>query len=133
MILFWDRNVGKAIPRALRIVKPRGVEDVRYYAEVFPGTDNKKEEGDDPWLSDIGRLGWVVITQDHEFHNKPSELQAIQQHSVACFYLWGQRAPRWEQFQCFARAFDEIVKVEAAVPKPFIYVINRRGSLRQLL
>ena len=48
--------MGKAIPQALMKVKPRGV-DIRYYAEVFPGTDNSKENGDDSWLGAVGKLG----------------------------------------------------------------------------
>ena len=79
----------------------------RRYSEVFPGTDNKKENGDEARLDIVGQSGWVVITQDHEYYNRPAELQAIKQHNVPCFYR-----------------YDKIATAEATTPKPYIYHIN---------
>lgn len=132
MILFWDRNLGKAIPRALQLVQPRGIE-IFYYAEQYPGTDNLKEVGDDSWLAPIGDLEWVVITQDHEYHNKPAELAAIKQHNVGCFYLWGRHAPKWRTVQCFARAYDRIINAVESTLKPFIFSVDEPGRLHRIL
>lgn len=130
MILFWDKNTPKTIPQALQLVKPRGI-DVRYYLELFPLSDQAPEGGDDRWLQYVGQLGWIVISQDWNFHTKQNELHALKQYEIGCFYLWGAESPKWEVMRCFARAYDKIIEAAITTPRPFIYWIARNGRLRE--
>lgn len=132
MILFWDKNIGKVIPRVLRNLKLQG-HVIRYYSEVFVGSDDQKENGDDFWLRTVGESDWIVFTQDYNYHTKPTELFAIRQYKIGCFYLWGASASRWEQMRSFARAYDRIIDAAISTPKPFIYRTTRSGQLKQLL
>ena len=51
---------------------------------------------------------------------------------MACFYLWGGDAPRWEKMLCFLRAYDKLLKAAASTPRPFIFRIAKTGLLTQV-
>lgn len=127
MILFWDKNLPKTIPEALRKVKPPVAFEV--YLDHFPQSDRYPEGGDDPWLSQVGSLGWVVITQDFQMHKKANELFAIKQHNIGVFYLWGCEATKWEIMKCFIRSYDRIIEAINNTPKPFVYEVRRTGQI----
>ena len=127
MILFWDKNLPKTIPEALRRVKPPiGFE---IYLENFPLSDKYPEGGDDPWLAKVGLRGWIVITQDWHMHKRVNELFAIKQHGMGVFYLWGSEEPKWEIMKCFIRGYDRMIKAIDTTPRPFIYEVSRTGIL----
>ena len=126
--LFWDKNTGKAMPRALRMLRPPGVT-VAYYLELYPDLGNVPEGGDDFWLRDIGENGWFVISQDYNLYVRQNELFAIKQYNLGCFYLWGASNSRWETFRCFVRGYDRIIESAATTPRPFLYAIRKTGRL----
>ena len=75
MIFFWDKNVPRTIPLALRTLNtPFGNE---IYLEHYPLSDRHKEGGDDVWLPSIGEQGWIVLTHDWNLHAKVNGLRAI--------------------------------------------------------
>ncbi len=127
MILFFDRNIGTAIPKALKeYLKPRGVE-IEYHQEHFA-----MNAPDDVWLPIIGSWGWTVIGQDYKFHNLSPELEAIKIHNVGAFYLWGAEEPKWETMRCLAKAFDEIIHTATVTTPPFIFRVEKRGRLNEI-
>ena len=132
MTLFWDKNTPKTIPEVLlKLNLPIGIE---YYLKHFPRSDFEPEDGDDKWFSQIAAWGWTtIISQDYNFHTKENEKFALRQHNLGCFYLWGAEAPKWQIFQCFARAYDKIVKAAETTPRPFIYRVTRMGNLRPVV
>ena len=122
MILFFDRNTGTALPRALALLKPP--HPIEYHQAHFDQTT-----ADDVWLAEVGRRGWVVIAQDYNFHRRPHELDAIKRYSIGVFYLWGANSPRWEIARVFMRAYDAVVTAEETIAKPFVYRILKDGRL----
>ena len=129
MILFWDKNIPKTIPKALKSLSiPQGIE---WYIMHFPLSDKYPEGGDDRWLSQVGDWGWIVISQDYHFHERDNERYALKQHGVGCFYLWGAEATKWEIMRCFARAYDKIIQVADTMPRPFIFWVSKIGKLTQ--
>ena len=125
MILFFDRNVGVGIPQLLQDPRLRFPIQVEYHQAHFP-----MAEDDDAWLPIVGQWGWTVIGHDYSYHLKPTEISAIKQYGIGCFYLWGSEAKRWQKLQCFARAYDQIIEKELTTPKPFIYRVTKTGQLR---
>lgn len=127
MIIFFDRNTGVAIPKALGEL--RVPVEIEYHQKHF--RDNIP---DDSWLQQVGFYGWFVITQDYKFHlpGFKSELDAIRNYEIGCFYLWGANQPTWEVMRTFARAYDRIVKAAETTQRPFIYRIQRNGQLRRI-
>lgn len=137
LTLYFDRNFGRGLPESLGKL---GLKVVHHHTEKrLLGLPCRKrteplfppEEADDSWLSVVGKNGWTVFTQDQKFH-KPgyeSEMLAIRQYSVGCFYLWGATALRHEKALCFLKSYKRIVEAIAATPKPFIYQIDKSGKL----
>ena len=131
MTLFWDRNLGTAIPTALQTLNPSHLM-TRYYFEMYPNTDNLPEDGDALWLEDVGELGWFVISQDRRLHRRARERAALMRYNVGCFYLWGANASKWDTFRCFSLAYDRIVEAMNNATRPFLYRIYKDGTLRQI-
>jgi hypothetical protein len=129
MIFFFDRDVGTRVPLALiQLHFDRQFHEMHYHQQLFA-----IDEKDDVWLPKVGQLGWTVIGHDSSHHLNESEISAIKQYNIGCFYLWGSEAKRWEKMQCFARAYENIVKAEQTTPKPFIYKVIKCGRLKQIL
>jgi hypothetical protein len=128
MILFFDRDLGTSLPLALiQLHFDRQFHEMHYHQQLF---DNKEE--DDVWLPKVGQWGWTVIGHDSQHHAKESEISAIKQYNIGCFYMWGAEAKRWEKMQCFAKAYVKIVKAERTTPRPFIYRIAKNGRLKSV-
>lgn len=128
MIFFFDRDLGTSLPLALiQLHFDRQFQEMHYHQQLFP-----KEEDDDAWLPKVGQWGWTVIGHDSSHHTKESEISAIKQYNIGCFYLWGSEAKRWEKMQCFAKAYERIVRATDQTPKPFIFRVTRKGLLRQV-
>jgi hypothetical protein len=127
MILFFDRSIGITVPQLLQTKSLKFPFQVHYHQQHFD-----MNEQDDVWLNQIGQWGWTVVGHDSKYHKKPSELSAIKQYKIGCFYLWGSEAVRWEKLRCFARAYDRIIQAEVNTPKPFIYRVTRLGALHAI-
>ena len=127
MIFFWDRNLGKSIPNVIRQLEPPfGVE---VHSEHFPETENHPEGGDDTWMSLLNQEDWFLLTKDHRIHHRKNELEAIKRYGIGCFYLWGRNSPKWDIVQCFMAAAPAIIRAAETTPRPFIYRVDRSGSL----
>ena len=121
-VLFFDRDVGTALPKALDILKlPTRVE---YHQSHFPINAQ-----DDAWMATVGDWGWTLIGHDSRHHLVDAEVSAIKQYEMGCFYLWGAKAPRWEKMRCFLRAYENIVEAAGSTPRPFIYRVTEKGRL----
>ena len=121
-MLFFDRDVGVALPRALGVLKlPTRVEHHQYHCPI--------DALDDDWMPRVGSMGWFLIGHDSRHHQEESALLAIKQYSMGCFYLWGAEALRWEKLRCFLRAYENIIEAAARTPRPFIYRVTEKGRL----
>ena len=125
MILFFDKNTGTSLPKALTMVKPPF--QVEWHEKYF-----KMDEPDDSWLPDVGKKNWTVIGHDRNFHENQSELDAIKKYKIGCFYLWGAEATKWEKMRVFLRAFDQIAAMDKSTPRPFIFSVKKRGNLKRI-
>jgi hypothetical protein len=79
-VLFFDREVGTALPQALNMLRlPTRVE---YLQNHFP-----MDAQDDEWMPVVGTRGWVLIGHDKRRHRRSPELSDIQGYEMGCFYL----------------------------------------------
>ena len=130
MIFFWDKNVARTIPEAIRTLRPPFGTEI--YLEHYPLSDQYQEGGDDVWLPTVGAHQWVVITQDWHLHTRVNERRAIQDYGVGVFYLWGATSPKWDVMRLFARTSDRIIARADTTPRPFIYRVNGAGTITQI-
>ncbi|MDA1348366.1 MAG: hypothetical protein O3A47_05815 [Chloroflexi bacterium] len=123
MTLFFDRDVGISLPKALLELKlPTPVEYHQQYFEI--------DELDDVWMPQVGSRGWMLIGHDSRHHVEPAELSAVKQYDMACFYLWGSHAKRWEKALCFLRAYPAILEADRVTTRPYIFLVTETGLLR---
>ena len=121
-VLFFDRDVGTALPRALNVLRlPTAVE---FLQDHFPG-----DTQDDVWMPVVGSQGWILIGHDRMHHRRDPENSAIRDYRMGCFYIWGAQARRWEKMRCFLNAYERMLDAISTTPRPFIYRINRFSSL----
>jgi hypothetical protein len=124
MILFFDKNFGTSVPKALKTLKPPfGIEYFQDHYEL--------EIDDDKWLPEIGKKRWTVIGHD-KFNKFDSELYAIKNYSVGCFYLWGGMAKKWDKMKLFFKAIDRIIQADTSTPRPFVYAVKKNGGLKRI-
>jgi len=132
--IFFDRNVGKTIPEALRDL---GLTNV-YHPHIDPkkcGEPRREgikglfahDEGDDVILRFCGSRNWIVCSQDHKYHLLENEREAIKQANVGVFYIWGANAKKWETFRVLAQVYDKLIEKAQMTPRPFIYKIASNG------
>jgi hypothetical protein len=122
---FFDRNFGRNLPSALRLL---GL-DVRFHAEEF---GERTETSDDYWLEYCGTKFWTVLAHDKRFSHNRAELEAIMMHRVGCFILSEASGTRWAKVRLLARVWDKLITYEANEPRPFIFRIHRTGEFRQV-
>jgi hypothetical protein len=65
MIIFTDENLPPKLARGLSLLESANTDafDVHSIIDYF-----KKGSRDEEWIPEVGRLGGVVITQDHNIH-----------------------------------------------------------------
>ena len=124
MTLFFDRNIGRSVPKALRIL---GLPAECHDDYFTPDTQ------DDQWMATVGQAGWTVIGHDKKFHEIKVELQAIHQHKLGVFYLWGANAKKWDKMRLFARVYDKIMLVIRSEQRPFIYRVYKTGAFKKVV
>ncbi len=145
LTLYFDRNVGRRLPEALRLLElPMVKKNVIHHhsSKHELGLKNKgkseplfsHDETDDKWLEYVGKQQWIVFSQDRKFHKEgyESEMFAIKQFNIGCFYLWGADARTHEKASVFLKAYDRILEAVQTTQKPFIYDVMKSGRLVQI-
>ncbi len=120
-MIFIDRSLPKSIARALQLVR----NDVKWLEDVY--THDTK---DPVWLKDAGDQGWLVIMRDKRILTRPGERAALLDNNVGAFYLTHTGNPnRWEILKLIVGALDEMEEVFASEDRPFLYGLDRNGTL----
>lgn len=127
LTLYFDRNVGRRLPSALSKLRPPA--DIRWHQ----GERFKQDMPDDVWLEIVANRNWIVLTQDLKFHVLEAERQAINQHSVRCFYLPGANDGMWQTLCTLTRIHRKILELSVSTPAPFIFAFSVSGRYKRIL
>jgi hypothetical protein len=123
LTFFFDRNIGVKLPQALLHLAPPF--QVKWHAqEGF-----QHDLPDDEWLAIVGQKGWIVVGQDWKFHIRDSEILAVKQHSIKCFYLPASGATKWETFCRVIKSHSKMLEVARKETAPFIFDLKSNGRL----
>ena len=123
-VLFFDCDIGRGTPLAMVILELPGLS-IEFHENHF-----QQDEPDEDWLPVVGDWGWDVIGHDSRHHTRRKELDAIKQHRMGCFYLWGAQSQGWEKARCLLTAYEGVREAIANTPRPFIYRILKSGELQ---
>jgi hypothetical protein len=122
--LYFDRSIGKAVPRALREVGLR----VAYHAERYP---DEPALPDDRWIGDASRAGEVIIHKDKRIRYRPEERAAFVRASARMFLLGGNLS-RFDMLRALVVPWPEVVGLAVSEAPPFIYRIMSGGRLARV-
>ena len=129
LTFFFDRCVGKRLPRALLELGTRCDFEVKYHA----GEAYKHNLDDDIWLSDVGKKGWFVLSYDAKWQDEAAAIEAIRQHKVGCFYLHGASSLSFDPLASFVRSYGKIMEIAKSEKRPYIYSFDSRNQAKRLL
>lgn len=123
-MIFIDRCIPRSVARALASVR----NDVEWLDDRFPpGTR------DEVWLAEAGQRGWIVVTRDKKIRTRPNERRAIEDNQAGCFVLASAgNLNRWETLKIVVPTLDEMERLFAATPRPFIFTINSQLRFREV-
>lgn len=93
----------------------------------------KDEMPDDEWLSVVGPKKWVVCSHDKKWQSESLAVEAIKQHKIGCFYLYGANSKHFFKVGSLAYNFHKLQSILGKQKRPFIYAISPRNRLRQVL
>lgn len=123
MILI-DVCIPKKVAHAIASIR----DDVTWLGDILP-----QSTPDTIWLADAGRHGWLVVTRDKHIRTRPGERRAIIQNSVGAFIVHQKQGPTpWEYLKLLVGTLEEMERLYAATPRPFICLVGRRGEMRML-
>lgn len=115
--VFFDRNLGKSLPRALDILPQLKVKHMR---DVYPNDGQEIE--DTEWLARAGAEGWVVFTQDARVWQNLDEHEALINNGVRVFCLGTPQATATQKAVCYGRHILPILR-RARRPGPCFWRI----------
>jgi hypothetical protein len=119
---FLDRSLGKEIvAQALRAAGA----DVEIHDDHFP-PDAKDED----WLTEVGSLGWIVLTKDRRFHTRILEITAIARARVRVFKLTAACLQGPEMATIFVKSIPKIRRFVTGNAAPFIATVDRNARVK---
>lgn len=127
LILYFDRCLGKKVPEAL--VKLTCPFQVRWHQ----GERFSQGLEDDKWLHEVGSKNWVVISHDAKWHREPAAIEAIKQHRIKCFYLYGANSLMFFKLGSLSHNWPKIQAKIKNEKGPFIYRVSVHNRLSKVL
>lgn len=82
------------------------------------------------WISEVGRLGYVVLTRDQEIRRRPNELQAVRAARLHLFALTSGNLSAAETAALCVAAWPAIGRAVSQHPAPAFFSVTRGGQVR---
>jgi hypothetical protein len=125
-MIFLDRSIPKSVAEALKMVRN---DDVRWLEDEFP-----HDTPDEAWIPEVGRRGWVVVSRDKKIRTRLRQRALVKEHGLGCFILQQKQDPtRWQYLKLLAATLDEMERIHATQRKPFMYLVDANGALRDFV
>lgn len=128
MIIFIDENLPSKLAQGLSLLESANSDalDVHSIINYF-----RKGCPDEEWIPEVGRIGGVVITQDHNIHRQQMQRELYRKHKVGLivFKAPGKKGySYWEMVENIIGHWQLIKKEIRKHKPPFAFVISPRSS-----
>jgi hypothetical protein len=119
--LFFDEDVGKGIPEALRAV---GIRDVEYI-----GRDPRLPKGtpDESWLPFVGRQGHLVFSFNMGILYAEAQRRLLIDERVGVVFLTTGRSRAVDVFRLILNEWGWPETIDVSTPRPFAYLLTLTG------
>ena len=115
---FVDRCLGRQVGLALR----KSGLHVEFHADHFAD-----DADDQTWISEVGRLGWIVLIKDKAIRKRPVERQAVEAAKVRMFTLSSGNMTGKQMADVFVDNRLDMGRFIKDHPPPFIARVSARG------
>lgn len=88
---------------------------------------------DQIWLTEVGKLGWIVLTKDQWIRRRPIERDAFLNAGLKVFCFMSASIPFSEMADAIAAALPKIKNLAETEPPPFIAGIYKDSSVKLLI
>jgi hypothetical protein len=119
--LFFDEDVGKGIPEALRAV---GIRDVEYI-----GRDPRLGKGtpDETWLPFAGQGGYLVFSFNTGILYAEGQRRLLVAERVGAVFLTTGRARSVDVLRLILNEWDWLETIDVSIPRPFACLLTLAG------
>lgn len=125
MIVLFDENVGKYVPRALRSVGFSSVFWIGGPGGIRHGTPDVR------WLTVAGQRGWLVFSCNKEMLNVDEERQTIEREKVGIVFLTTGQEKLPELLHLLLHKWSWLETIDQT-ERPFVYTLSISGRTRQV-
>jgi predicted nuclease of predicted toxin-antitoxin system len=119
IVFFLDRSLGTHIVAGF--LRGAGAI-VEVHADHF-----QSDAPDEDWLTEAGKRGWVVLTQDKRIRFREVEQVALHNAGVKAFIVTASRITGPEVGALLVKRLNDLVRMIEVTRGPFIALISREG------
>jgi predicted nuclease of predicted toxin-antitoxin system len=122
--IFVDRSLGRRI----------GDHLIAAGAIVHLHDDHFDQGVDDEiWLTEVGELGWIVLTKDKAIRYRAIEREALLNAGIRAFFFMSGNVPFEQMAEIVAGALPRIQRFVEKHKPPFIAGIYKDGTIKLLV
>lgn len=122
-MIFLDRSIPRSVADSLKAVRRN---DVVWLEDYFP-----HNVPDEEWIPEVGRRGWIAVVRDKKIRARRWRRDLVSQHGLGCVIVNQKRDPTlWEYYKLFGQTLDEVERLDATAPRPYMLLVTNRWSLR---
>ena len=123
MRLFFDENMGRGVPEALRLV---GFQDLNYAVNMFAREHAAQGVADEVWIPRIG-ADWLVVSKDQQLLKRPDQMRLLVEHRVGLICITSSTARSSDLLELLLRRMPRLEKIDRDVQRPFAFRVSLRG------
>ncbi len=123
MKLFFDENMGRGVPEALRMV---GFRDINYATNMF-----SVGIPDEEWIPRIGN-DWLVISKDQNLLRRPGQRELLGEHRVGLVCITSAGARSRDLLEFMLRRMARLEEIDGSHPRPFAFRVSLRGPFQSV-
>jgi hypothetical protein len=131
--LFFDEDVGRGVPEALRAID--ACDTVSYVRLAFRSQiqagrfpDGVKDED---WIPFAGRGGWLVVSCNVRILDAEAQRNLWITEGVGGVFLTSGHEKKLDVLRLMLRKLDWLEAIDREVARPFAYLLPMRGSARR--
>ena len=117
LVFFLDENLGGK--KVSSVLREAGFH-VEIHQDHFP-----RGTADEEWLPEIGRRGWILLTQDKSIRYRKNEQRALIENDVQAFFVSAKSLRGEEIGALIVQMKPRIFRILKKNKPPFIAMLNR--------